>query len=644
MLTSSVQNLLLSSRQYTPSIKRKYRINSLEEYESKWKESVENPEAFWSKEAKKHMSWAKDFHTVFSQGKSSFEWFLGGELNLSYNCLDRHLERKSEKIALIWEDEKGNSKKFTFSELHKEVCQMASVLKSFYLKPKDVVTIYLSTSPELVISMLACARIGVVHNVVFAGFSPESLGARIKASSSKLVITSDGFYRREKFIPLKATVDEAFQKYSLKSSVLVFDRKAEKISLKTGRDFLVSDFPSMKLEDESLDFFSSEHPLFLMYTSGSTGVPKGLLHTSAGYLLGALLTSYYLFNLTDEDLFWCTADIGWITGHSYIVYGPLSLGTSIFLYEGGLQTPDPGRLWRLIEKYKITKLHTAPTAIRLCRQAGDKWVKKYDLSSLELLGSVGESINQKTWEWYFDVVGGGQCPILDTWWQTETGSTMLSAFPGLAPFKPGCASRPFFGVLPKVVGSSGHPLLNTKGSLILEHPVPSMARTIYQDHARYEKEYWPEGFLNYKTGDAALQDEDGEIWIHGRTDDVINVSGHRLSTMEIESFLSANELIAEASCVSIEDSLTGQALCCFVILRESTCEKNAEGIKSLISNYISSSLGSFAKPKKIFLLKSLPKTRSGKILRRTLRTLAEGKKPEGDLSTLEDATIFESIL
>lgn len=521
---------------------------------------------------------------------------------------------------------------------------MASVLKSFYLKPKDVVTIYLSNSPELVISMLACARIGVVHNVVFAGFSAESLGARIQASSSKLVITSDGFCRREKFISLKAVVDEVFQKLPLKASVLVFDRKLEKMSLKTGRDFLVSDFLSMKLEKENLEFFPSEHPLFLMYTSGSTGVPKGLLHTSAGYLLGALLTSYYLFNLTDEDLFWCTADIGWITGHSYIVYGPLSLGTSVLLYEGGLQTPDPGRLWNLIEKYKVTKLHTAPTAIRLCRQAGDEWVKKYDLSSLELLGSVGEPINQKTWEWYFEVVGGGRCPILDTWWQTETGSTMLSAFPGLSPFKPGCASRPFFGVLPKVVGSSGHPLLNMKGSLILENPVPSMARTIYKNHARYEKEYWPEGFFNYRTGDAALQDEDGEIWIHGRTDDVINVSGHRLSTMEIESFLSANELIAEVSCVSIEDSITGQALCCFVVLKESTCEKKAEEIKSVISNYISSSLGSFVKPKKIFLLKSLPKTRSGKILRRTLRTLAEGRKPEGDLSTLEDATIFESIL
>lgn len=624
---------------------KSYAIKSLKDYKEKWEESISKPDVFWSKEAKKYLTWSKNFKEVFSEKDFSHEWFKGGELNVSYNCLDRHLKERAEKKAIIWEDEKGNTKTYTYKKLHEEVCKFSSCLRSLGLKPRDCVTLYLSMTPDLAIAMLSCARLGLIHNVVFAGFSPDSLASRVSASQSKLVITSDGFYRKGKIVKLKEITDKALEKVSYTPKVLVFNNKVLRVPMKNERDYWVNDLLPKKvnLEEEKAQSFPSEHPLYILYTSGSTGAPKGLLHTSAGYLLGATMTCHYLFNLNKEDIFWCTADIGWITGHSYVVYGPLSSGSTVLMYEGAPFSPNPGRWWELIEKYKVTKFYTAPTALRMCKQAGNIWPEKYDLSSLELLGSVGEPINPEAWKWFFKVIGKENCPILDTWWQTETGSIMLAPFPGLYPLKPGCASLPFFGVAPKILDPKSKKLETGKGSLVLEKPVPSMARTIYKDHGRYEKEYWCDKTKHYKTNDAALLDKDGEFWVLGRLDDVINVSGHRLSTMEIESLLCANPLVSEASCVGAEDKLTGEALSCFVVLKEKACEHTYEKIKSELSDYIAVSVGSFARPKLIVLAPSLPKTRSGKIMRRTLRSLASGKKPEGDLSTLEDATIFDSL-
>ena len=622
-----------------------WRIKNLDHYKSLWSESLENQDEFWSREANKFVSWSKGFDKVFSRIGSHFEWFGGGELNVSYNCLDRHLKERGSKRALLWEDEKGNSKSYTYEELYREARRFSSVLKSFALSSGDTITLYLSMSPDLVISMLSCARLGIKHNVVFAGFSAESLAARIDASHSKLVITSDGFYRKGKVLELKKIVNDALRVSSSCQNVLVFDRGVCSPEMTPSRDLWVKDLlPSFdELEEENLENFSSEHPLFMLYTSGSTGKPKGLVHTSGGYLLSVAMSSYYLFNLNEKDIFWCTADIGWITGHNYVVYGPLSLGTTVVMYEGAPFEPDAGRLWSMIEKYKVTKFYTAPTALRMCMKEGDKWPDKYNLDSLELLGSVGEPISQSAWEWYFKTIGKEKCPILDTWWQTETGSVTVAPFPGLHSLKPGCASRPFFGAEPVILGEDGEEKPCGKGALMLKRPTPSMARTIHGNHERYEKEYWCEKTGYYKTNDAAFLDEDGELWILGRIDDVINVSGHRLSTMEIESLLAAHDLVAEAACVGVDDPMTGQALSCFIVLNEKACEEDEGELKSQLSRYISHVLGSFARPKILAFVPSLPKTRSGKIMRRTLKSIASGERPKGDLSTLEDPTVFDHI-
>ena len=624
---------------------RKYPIENLSQYKKKWERSLSTDGTYWAEEAKKHLMWGKEFQTVFSREGSVFKWFSDGELNISKNCLDRHLESSPNKLALIWEDESGNSIKYTYKELHKKVCEFSTLLLSLAVKPGDSVTLYLSVSPELVISMLSCARLGLIHNVIFAGFSPDSLGSRIQASSSKIVITLDAFYRKGKLLKLKDIVDRALEEENFAEKVLVFNRGLSKVSMKPGRDFFVDDQLKKEISKEALhpQNFSAEHPLFLLYTSGSTGAPKGLLHTSGGFLLGVKMTLHYLLNIQTDDIFWCTADIGWITGHCYAVYGPLASGATTLLYEGAPFTPDPGRWWELVEKYKVSKLYTAPTAIRMSMAEGDSWVEKYDTSSLNLLACAGEPINQKAWRWFFDVIGKGQCEIIDTWWQTETGSVAIAPFPALTRLKPGCASRPFFGVSAKVLDEKSREIKHGKGALYLEKPMPSMARTIFKDHKRYEQEYWCEKTSYYKTSDAAYLDEDGEIWVLGRIDDVINVSGHRLSTMEIESIFCAHPFVLEASCVGFHDDLTGEALASFLVLSEKACDKSRQELESFFSSYIARSVGAFARPKKIIFLPVLPKTRSGKVMRRILRSLALGKKPEGDFSTLEDPSFLEKV-
>lgn len=623
-----------------------YKIKSIEEYQKKWQASVSNPQGFWAEEAARNLTWVKPFTKVYSRQQQQIEWFSDGKLNVSYNCLDRHLELHPEKTAIIWENEKGQGASYSYKELYEKVLKFSACLKSLGLTAGDCVTLYLSMTPDLVVSMLSCARLGLIHNVVFAGFSSESLRSRVIDSESKLVITSDAFYRKNKIIRLKEIVDQAVENISTLKNILVFNNEVTIVTMKEGRDFWVNDLLCQEESVETqVEGFCSEQALFILYTSGSTGKPKGLLHTSAGYLLGANLTSQYLFNLGKDDIFWCTADIGWITGHTYVVYGPLSCGATIFMYDGAPNTPDWGRWWSLIEEYKITKLYTAPTAIRMCMKQGDLWPNKYDLSTLKLLGTVGEPINPKAWQWYFETIGQKKCPILDTWWQTETGSIMIAPFPGISGLKPGCASLPFFGVNPKVVDSShNEELQNKNGSLVIQNPWPSIARTIYKDHRRYEKEYWCSETNCYKTNDGALKDQEGDFWILGRLDDVINISGHRLSTMEVESFMVSHPIVVESSCVGIKDDITGEALCCFVVLKEKQVVQNQDLTKQLLSDYLVSSIGAFVKPKLIVLCPSLPKTRSGKIMRRILRDLASGETVKGDLSTLEDPTFLNTVL
>lgn len=619
----------------------KYLIESYEDYEKKWSKSIKDPADFWAHEALENLAWHKPFNHVFSRTNGKAKWFDDGALNVSYNCLDRHLEKKANKTALHWENEKGQTQKISYAELHKRVVDFSACLKQQGLKPGDAVTLYLSMTPDLVVAMLSCCRIGVLHNVVFAGFSAESLRSRIDNSNSKLVITADGFYRKNKIIPLKKVVEQALEGQTTVEKVLLFDNGVCELKSHSTKEVFVKDLLAQTncSQKEDLKFFPSEQPLFLLYTSGSTGSPKGLLHTSAGYLLGARMTCRYLFNLKDDDIFWCTADLGWITGHTYLVYGPLTCGATIFMFDGAPNTPNWGRWWELIEKYQVTKLYTAPTALKMFMKEGPEYPAKHNLDSLRLLACAGEPINPKTWHWFFETIGQNRCPLLDTWWQTETGSIMLSPLPGVTKLKPGSASVPLFGVNPEIRKHDG----DKKGQLVLKQPWPSMARTIYNDHERYEKEYWCAEERYYKTSDGAFQDKDGYYWITGRLDDVINISGHRLSTMEVEAKLVAHPYVVEAAVVGVPHEITGQALSCFVVLADEHKDKDCDQAKEALVYHLVKSIGAFARPYLLTISPMLPRTRSGKILRRILRNLSSKEKITSDLSTLEDPRAIEVV-
>jgi len=643
-MEKNIESHLIEKRVFKPSreIAKNARIKSLAQYRKMYRESIRSPDRFWAREAKE-LIWHKSWKKVLDWKAPFAKWFVGGQLNLSENCLDRHLAGpRRNKAAIIWEGEPGEKRTLTYQQLHREVCRFANVLKRNKIRKGDRVIIYLPTTPEAAIAMLACARIGAVHSVVFGGFSADSIRDRIADSGATALITADGSYRRGTIVPLKNNVDHALSGGTSVKRVIVFRRAGNEIHMEEGRDVWWHrevTYVGANCEPVAVD---SEHPLFILYTSGSTGKPKGILHTTGGYLLGIYTTTKYVFDIRDEDLFWCTADVGWVTGHSYVVYGPLSLGATTLMYEGAPNWPEPDRFWRIIEDYRVTILYTAPTAIRAFVRWGDDWVKKHDLSSLRLLGSVGEPINPEAWMWYYKTIGGGRCPIVDTWWQTETGSILITPLPGAIPTKPGSATLPFFGVDAAVVDERGEEVgANVGGKLIIRKPWPSMLRTIYGDKERYRKQYWSEFKGRYLTGDGARRDEDGYFWIVGRIDDVLNVAGHRLGTSEIESALVAHAHVAEAAVVGRPDEMKGQAVVAFVTLKGSATPSS--GLKTELRDHVGVHIGAIAKPDEVRFAEALPKTRSGKIMRRLLKEIASGKTVTGDTTTLEDFSVLANL-
>jgi len=643
-MDKNIESHLIEKRVFKPPLEfaKNARIKSLTQYRKMYRESIRSPDRFWAREARE-LIWHKSWKRVLDWKAPFAKWFVGGQLNLSENCLDRHLAGpRRNKAAIIWEGEPGEKRTLTYQQLHREVCRFANVLKRNKVRKDDRVIIYLPTTPEAAIAMLGCARIGAVHSVVFGGFSADSIRDRIADSGATALITADGSYRRGTIVPLKNNVDHALSGGTSVKRVIVFRRAGNEIHMEEGRDVWWHrelEYVDANCEPTPVD---SEHPLFILYTSGSTGKPKGILHTTAGYLLGIYATTKYVFDIRDEDLFWCTADVGWVTGHSYVVYGPLSLGATTLMYEGAPNWPEPDRFWKIIEDYRVTILYTAPTAIRAFVRWGDNWVKKHDLSSLRLLGSVGEPINPEAWMWYSKNIGGGRCPIVDTWWQTETGAIMITPLPGAIPTKPGSATLPFFGVDAAVVDERGEEVgANVGGKLIIRKPWPSMLRTIYRDKERYRKQYWSEFKGRYLTGDGARRDEDGYFWIVGRIDDVLNVAGHRLGTSEIESALVAHAQVAEAAVVGRPDEMKGQAVVAFVTLKGSVTPST--GLKAELLDHVSEHIGAIAKPDEVRFAEALPKTRSGKIMRRLLKEIASGKTVTGDTTTLEDFSVLAKL-
>ena len=570
------------------------------------------------------------------------KWFVGGKINASYNCIDRHLSTwRKNKAAIIWEGEPGDTRVLTYQDLHREVCKFANVLKKLGVVTGDRVTLYMPMIPELAIAMLACARIGATHSIIFGGFSADAVADRNNDAQAKLIVTADGSWRRGKEILLKQAVDQSLEKSPSVQRVVVVRRTGMPVHMVPDRDYwwhdLMSDAPS-DCDPVELD---AEHPLFILYTSGSTGKPKGVMHTTGGYTLGTMMTSKWVFDLKEEDTYWCTADIGWITGHSYIVYGPLANGATTVMYEGAPNWPHDGRFWEIIERYKVNIFYTAPTAIRAFIKWGDHWPAKYDLSSLRLLGSVGEPINPEAWMWYHKVIGQERCPIVDTWWQTETGSIMISPLPGITATKPGSCTRPLPGVVPDIVNKDGTSLgPNEGGLLVMKQPWPSMLRTLYGDHERFKQTYFSTIPGCYFAGDGARKDEDGYTWVMGRVDDVLNVAGHRLSTMEVESALVAHAEVAEAAVVGFPHEIKGEGICCFVSLKSGSGSDSLE--RDLIA-HVRKQIGALATPDKIRFTPALPKTRSGKIMRRLLRDIAAGRESAGDTTTLEDISVLAKL-
>jgi len=643
-MPEDITSILREDRVFNPSpdFCKNAHINSLEEYEALYKRSIDDPDGFWSEQAEK-LYWFKKWDKVLEWKEPFAKWFVGAKTNISYNCLDRHLNTwRKNKAAIIWEGEPGDSRVLTYQDLHREVCKFANALKLLNIKAGDRVIIYMPQIPEAAIAMLACARIGATHSVVFGGFSAEALKDRINDSQASMVITADGGYRRGNVVELKKAVDEALKQTPSIQNVVVVQRTGQKISMAPGRDHWYHELMAVASPVCEAAQLDAEHPLFILYTSGTTGKPKGILHTTGGYMVGTYLTSRLVFDLKDEDTYWCTADIGWVTGHSYIVYGPLANGATTVMYEGAPNFPEPDRFWEIIEKYRINIFYTAPTAIRTFVKWGEQWPRKHDLSSLRLLGTVGEPINPEAWMWYFKVIGRERCPIVDTWWQTETGAIMITPLPGAIPTKPGSGTRPFFGVLPEIVSKDGKPVPdNTGGFLIIKKPWPAMLRTIYGDPERYQKQYWSEVPGAYFTGDGARRDEDGYYWIMGRIDDVVNVAGHRLGTMEVESALVSHPMVAEAAVVARPDELKGQALAAFVTLQAG--RQASEELRKELREHVAKEIGAIARPDDIRFTDTLPKTRSGKIMRRLLRDIAAGRETLGDTTTLEDYTVLARL-
>ncbi|HEV8144973.1 MAG TPA: acetate--CoA ligase [Bryobacteraceae bacterium] len=622
---------------------RKARVKGIEEYRALYARAEKDHEAFWAEVAEQEIEWFEKWSKVLEWNAPFAKWFVGAKTNISYNCLDRHIAtHRKNKVAILWEGEPGEQRFLTYQELHRLVVRFASVLKSRGYKAGDRAIIYMPMVPELPIAMLACTRLGIIHSVVFGGFSAEALKARIQDLGAVLVITADGGFRRGREVKLKNAVDEAMPECPTVRDVIVYQRTGSDTPMHAGRDHWWHDLDATATEDCPAVPLDSEHPMFVLYTSGTTGKPKGILHTTGGYLTQVTATMKWIFDLRDEDTYWCSADIGWITGHSYIVYGPLSAGTTTVMYEGALDFPQFDRWWRMVEKYRVNVFYTSPTAIRALIRQGEQWPDAHDLSSLRLLGSVGEPINPAAWEWYHRVIGKGRCPIVDTWWQTENGAILISPMPGAVATKPGSATLPMPGIFPDVVDLSGKSVgADQEGYLIMRRPWPSMMRTIWGDPERFKEQYWSKFPGYYFTGDAARRDADGYFWVLGRVDDVMNVSGHRLSTMEVESALVKHHAVAEAAVVGKPHEITGQAVCCFVTLKKGEWDHAALGIE--LRQWVAHEIGSFARPEEIRFSDALPKTRSGKIMRRLLREIVTTHSVTGDVTTLEDLSVVTRL-
>ena len=653
MADPQIESVLQEARVFPPpaALAETAQLGSLEAYQSLWDEVNADPDAFWGRQAREQLHWFKPFETVLDWSNPPFaRWFEGGTTNLSYNCLDRHLEGpRADKTALIWEGEPGDVRRFSYRELHAEVCKAANALRSLGIGKNDLVALYMPMVPEAAIAMLACARIGAPHSVVFGGFSADALRDRLIDGEVKLVITADGGFRKDKAVALKPAVDEALADGAVPSvrSVLVVQRTKAEVTMLQGRDhWWHEQVPQQSASCPALPM-ASEDRLFVLYTSGSTGKPKGVVHTTAGYNLWAHLTFQWIFDIRDNDTYWCTADVGWITGHSYIVYGPLSNGATTVMYEGAPRPSKPGAFWELIQKHGITIFYTAPTAIRAFMKSGRQVPDQFDMSSLRLLGTVGEPINPEAWMWYRDVIGGNRCPIVDTWWQTETGGVMISPLPGATPTKPGSATLPLPGIQADIVDAEGNSCGPDEGGyLAVRAPWPGMMRTVHGNPQRFRESYWEhirpaDGSYLYFAGDGARRDADGYFWVMGRVDDVINVSGHRLGTMEIESALVSHPAVAEAAVVGRPDDLKGEGIVAFVTL-EAGRESSGDLIKQLRA-HVGSEIGPIARPDEIRCSDALPKTRSGKIMRRILRALAAGQEVSGDTSTLEDRSVLDRL-
>lgn len=652
MTQKTIESILQEKRLFSPSpeFSQQAHIKSQQEYQQLYDQAKADPEKFWAELAEKELHWFQKWEKVLDWQPPFAKWFVEGKTNIAYNCLDRHLNSwRRNKAALIWEGEPGDSRTFTYAQLHREVCQMGNALKQLGVKKGDRVGIYMPMIPEAAIAMLACARIGAPHTVVFGGFSAEALKDRLVDAEAKLVITADGGWRKDAIVPLKEKVDSALENNGAPSveNVLVVQRTQQDLHMESGRDRWWHEMQAEVSADCPAEPMDSEDLLFILYTSGTTGKPKGVVHTTAGYNLYTHMTTKWIFDIKDTDVYWCTADVGWITGHSYIIYGPLSNGATTVMYEGAPRPSNPGCIWDIIEKYGVTVFYTAPTAIRAFIKAGENLPQSRDLSSLRLLGTVGEPINPEAWMWYHQVIGGERCPIVDTWWQTETGGIMISPLPGATPTKPGSATHPFPGILADVVDLEGNPVEDNEGGyLVVKYPWPGMMRTVYGDPDRFRRTYWEhippkDGQYFYFAGDGARRDEDGYFWVMGRVDDVINVAGHRLGTMEVESALVSHQAVAEAAVVGKQDEVKGEEVFAFVTLEGNY--SGSEELQQQLKGHVANEIGAIARPGEIRFTDALPKTRSGKIMRRVLRNLASGQEVAGDTSTLEDRSVLDKL-